>query len=215
MISFSKPLHILPLILLWGITVPAQIAPNDNSPDSSKAPVQRLLEENDFFRVINLELAAGQATTISDRGQDAIAVTLLGKKLVTRDGQSNMTSPLPEGEVRFVNRGNRMVVSNQGEGAAEVVVAFLKHHFDAEVRPCAEPRRCTRPIQTSVSQIGESTLLLTSGFITAYRHRLDKGGTLASSYYSSTGKDHLLLIAISDIEANFDGQEERLSGGQI
>lgn len=202
-------------MLLCGVTVSAQIAPNDANQEPSKTPAQRVLDENDFFRVIRLQLTAGQATTISGRGQDSIVVALLGKNLVARDVQGNASSQLPQGEVRFVSRGSPIVILNVGEDPAEIVAAFLKHHFDAEVRPCVEPHKCTRPIETGAKQIGESTLLFTSGFIVAYRHRLERGGTLVSSYYSSSGKDHLLLVAMSDLQANFDGEEERFTEGQV
>ena len=64
------------------------------------------------------------------------------------------------------------------------------------------------------STIGETTSLFTNGFVTAYRHRLDPRATLASSYFSTKGKDHLLLIALTDLHANFDGSDEALKVGQ-
>ena len=64
------------------------------------------------------------------------------------------------------------------------------------------------------ASIGETTSLFTNGFITAYRHRIERGGTLSSSYFSPRGKDHLLVIALSEMQANFDGVEETLARGQ-
>lgn len=75
--------------------------------------------------------------------------------------------------------------------------------------------KCTHPIQSGPAQIGQSTTLFTNGFITAYRHHLVKGADLSSSYYSSSGVDHLLLVALTDLRANFDGAEEQLRAGQV
>jgi hypothetical protein len=64
------------------------------------------------------------------------------------------------------------------------------------------------------NEIGETTSLFTNGFITAYQHRLVVRGTLTSTYYSTKGKDHLLLIPLTNLRANFDGTEENLKQGQ-
>jgi len=73
-----------------------------------------------------------------------------------------------------------------------------------------QPSDCDGP-----AEIGETTLLFTNGFVMAYRHRLQSGGTLSSSYYSSASRDHLLFIALSDVHASFDGEDEQLKAGQV
>jgi hypothetical protein len=64
------------------------------------------------------------------------------------------------------------------------------------------------------SEIGDTTSLFTNGFIPAYRHRLVVRGARTSRYYSTKGKDHLLLIPLTNLRANFDGTEENLKQGQ-
>jgi hypothetical protein len=58
-------------------------------------------------------------------------------------------------------------------------------------------------------------MLFTSGFVTAYKHDLLPGGTLSSSYFSSRGKDHLMLVPLTVLRASFDGTEEDLKAGQV
>lgn len=74
--------------------------------------------------------------------------------------------------------------------------------------------KCSRPIRMGPNEIGETTSLFRNGFITAYRHRLVVRGTLTSTYYSTKGKDHLLLIPLTNLRTNFDGREENLKQGQ-
>jgi hypothetical protein len=77
------------------------------------------------------------------------------------------------------------------------------------VRTCVEPRKCSRPIRMGPNEIGEMTSLFTNRFITAYRHRLVVRRTLTSTYYSTKGKDHLLLIPLTNLRT-----EENLKQGQ-
>lgn len=190
----------------------AQPQVNGTASGPSKAAA---LDENDFFRVSRMEIEPGKSATIGDRTRDLIIVPVAGGDLSATGTHSNTTGRLSNDEVRFEGRGTQIVVSNNNQIPARLIIADLQRHFDAEIRPCVEPHKCTHPIQTGPAQIGQSTLLFTSGFITAYSYRLDRGGTLASSYYSSNGKDHLLLIARTELQATFDGQEQQLLAGQV
>ena len=64
-------------------------------------------------------------------------------------------------------------------------------------------------------EIGTSTSLFTNGFITAYRDRIDRGGTLSTSYYSTKGAHHLMFVALEDLHADFDGTQQDLKRGQV
>lgn len=96
-----------------------------------------------------------------------------------------------------------------------MIVVELSRHWDAEMRLCTEPKTCAHPIRVGGFEIGQTTSLFSNGFVTAYRHRMERGGTLATSYYSPKRKHHLLLIAAADLEANFDGSEQKLKRGQV
>lgn len=124
------------------------------------------------------------------------------------------TVNLKDGEARFLPVGNPPHLVNSGGGTVAVLIVELKQHWDAEMRVCSEPAKCTRPIRMGEYSIGETTSLFTNGFVTAYRHRLERGGTLSSSYFSTKGKDHLLLIALTDLHVSFDGNDETLKAGQ-
>jgi hypothetical protein len=64
------------------------------------------------------------------------------------------------------------------------------------------------------SAVAWTTTLFSNGFVTAMRHKMVRGGTLSSSYYSAKGSDHILLIPITELQGNFGGLDEQLKAGQ-
>jgi len=187
--------------------------PDEASP-SSEPLRERMLDENEFFRVSRLDAPIGKVALIGSHKRDLIVIALSEISL-SAHSQSVTPVPLPEGAVRFVSGETPSAVSSSSAASAQVVVADLKQHWDAEIRECKEPKKCSHPIVMGPAEIGETTLLFTNGFVMAYRHRLQSGGTLSSSYYSSASRDHLLFIALSDVHASFDGEDEQLKAGQV
>ena len=122
---------------------------------------------------------------------------------------------LIDGDVRFVGRDSHASLIHSGANLAQVLLIGLKRHWDAEIRLCGFPQTCVRPIRAGGQQIGQSESLFTNGFVTAYRHRIDKGGTLSSSYYSKKATHHLMLVALDDLQAIFEGTEQELKRGQV
>jgi len=178
------------------------------------APVSRRpLDENPHYLVSRVELVHGAETQIQHENRDLVIVALTDATLTPSKGADAET--LKSGDVRFIARDAYAKILNSQDKPAEALAIELKHHWDAEMRPCTEPMKCTRPIRMGSDEIGETTSLFTNGFITAYSHRLVLGGTLTSSYFSSKGKDHLLLVALTDLRAVFDGTEENLKRGQV
>jgi len=137
-----------------------------------------------------------------------------GEGLILSIGKASEADHLKEGEAQFVPMANPAKVVNSTSTMAQVLIVELKQHWENAVHACSLPSKCKRPIVIGDIPIGETTTLFTNGFVTAYQHRLDKGGTLSSSYFSATGKDHVLLIALSDLHVSFDGSEEVLKAGQ-
>lgn len=126
------------------------------------------------------------------------------------------TSPdISPGDAEFVERGAHATISKADVSPGEFLVVTLKRHWDTDIRRCTEPKRCTHSIRAGGLAIGQSRSLFGNGVITAYSHQLDRGGTLASSYFSSTGQAHLLLVALTDLQASFDGQDENFKAGQV
>ena len=180
---------------------------------SVSGPDSQLAEENEYFRVTKVQLPPGTAGEVGHRDRDAVFLTL-GKGLTVSREKTGASDDLREGEVRFLPRESSLQIANTGTSLTQLLVVELKRHWDGEIRPCSEFSKCTRPIRIRDLTIGETTSVFTNGFITSYRHRLDRGGTLSSSYFSSKGKNHVLLIALTGLQANFDGAEESLQRGQ-
>lgn len=174
----------------------------------------QLLEENPHFKVSRVAVASGSSANIDRHGHDGILVSL-GIGLSLTQGKGPEARNLKDGEVWFLPLTLPAKVANSADGPTQILVVELKRHWDVEVRTCSEPSKCTRPVMIGEFAIGETTSIFTNGFISAYQHRLDAGGTLSSSYFSARGKDHLLLIALADLRADFDGTEERLKAGQV
>jgi hypothetical protein len=62
--------------------------------------------------------------------------------------------------------------------------------------------------------IAWTTTLFTNGFVTAATHKLARGGTLTSSYYTSKGTDEILVVPFTDLDVSFGGNEESLKASQ-
>jgi hypothetical protein len=197
-------------------TAPAQVRTETPEPSSAaETRSVRLLEENKYYRASLLELPAGARDVGVPSSHEVVVIVITGDAIVFTSSENSVPVTLSPGEVRFVKKGLHPVLANNAQNPAQVIFAALQQSWGAEIRACAEPMKCTHPIQTGPTQIGQSTTLFTNGFITAYRHYLVKGGDLSSSYFSSNGVDHLLLVALTDLRANFDGVEEQLTAGQV
>lgn len=192
----------------------AQVHAVEDQPASQTASEEyELLEENDFFRISRWEVAAGQTASIVDKRDFIVIAQSEVEARIKRPGEATVL--MSQGGVRFVPRGEQLTIENPDIKPAKVLIAVIKNHWDAGIRECIEPKKCSHPIRTGSLEIGESTLLFTNGFLTAYSYRLDRSGTLDTSYYSSRAKDHLVLFALTDLDASLDGQDEQLKAGQV
>ncbi len=82
------------------------------------------------------------------------------------------------------------------------------------MKACSTPSNCTRPVRVGSIQVGETTTLISNGFVTVMRHRLGRGGTLQSSYYSAKGVDYVIIVPVTDIDASIGALNEHLLRGQ-
>lgn len=203
-------------LLLFLFTIPMARPQNQISQPAKPADMSgpQVLDENEFFRAMGVDLSPGSKIDKVNNNLDQVIVVLSGSGLTISAQQKSDTTILSQSDAHFLKARSRLTIANSGENSARVVSIGRKQHWDADVRICGEPMKCTRPIQLGSAEIGHSTLLFTNGFLTAYRHDLIVGGTLSSSYFSSRGKDHLLLIPLTDLHANFDGIDEELKAGK-
>jgi hypothetical protein len=206
---------------LFCLTLGAHVAAQTGGATDVGAPTgksvsdteSQIIEENQYFRVFRAELGAGAATPIEQHGRDTVLVAL-GDGLTLSAPKTAESIILKDGEAQFLSRGSGPRVANSANSAVQLLVVELKQHWDAEVRACSEPTKCTRPVRMGELSIGETTSLFTNGFVTGYQHRLDRGGTLSSSYFTARGKDHILIIALTYLQVNLDGSDQELRAGE-
>jgi hypothetical protein len=173
-----------------------------------------LLDENAYYSAAMIDLPVGADTQIRQIKRDVVIAVVGGGPLNLIFSKSPNAEQIATDEVRFLARDTDLRILNSSDKPSQALVIELKQHWDAEVRTCVEPMKCSRPVRMGPSEIGDTTSLFTNGFIPAYRHRLVVRGARTSRYYSTKGKDHLLLIPLTNLRANFDGTEENLKQGQ-
>jgi len=204
---------VLALLALLAVTAWAQIKCGvQPSPDTANS--FQLLEDNESYRVQRFDFDKDSRVSLTQHKNDFIVIAL-GEGLGLSSANDGHLEKLADGDVRFLERSTTETLLHQGTTVAQAVVIALKQHWDTDVRPCAEPKSCSRPIRAGGREIGQSESLFTNGFLTAYRHRMDRGGTLSTSYYSKNGTHHLMLVALDDLHANFEGTDQELRRGQV
>jgi len=204
--------------VIFSLSAVAQIKNEPTSKEEGPATLAttrgQVVDENAYYRIPRLDLAPGAEMQLRQHNRDIVFVVLGGDGLVLTPPKSSEPEKLTDGEARFFRSGVNPRIANPIGKLSQALLIELKQHWDAEIRPCTEPMKCTRPIRMGELQIGETTSLFTNGFVSAYRHRLASGATLTSSYFSATGKDHLLLVPLTALRANFGGTDEALRRGQ-
>jgi len=148
-----------------------------------------LLDGNAYYSAAMIDLPFGADTQIRQIKRDVVIAVVGGGPLSLIFSKSPNAEQIATDEVRFLARDTDLRILNSSDKASQALVIELKQHWDAEVRTFVEPMKCSRPVRMGPNEIGDTTSLFTNGFITAYRR-----GTLTSTYYSTKGKDHLLLI---------------------
>lgn len=202
-----RPIVTWLLAALILIAMPATVAAQDKRNETSSQIAVKLVLENDFVRVNRYE-GSTDASPDERLNDDAVLVRIAtGKDLDPAGG--NYGQP----EIRFVPRGQSL--QQAGFSAAETfLLVELKGHWDAEVKTCAAPLTCSRVIKAGTEEIGETRSLFTNGFISGFFHRLERGATLSSSYYSASGADRIVYVPLTDLKVNFGGRDEVLKTGQ-
>ena len=176
-----------------------------------------LVLENEYVRVFHVEVAPHEETLYHRHDMDYVFVTL-GDSVVesVRVGEKPVRLELKDGDTRFTKGGFAHKAVNLRDKPFVNVTVEVKKHFDAEMKICADQlgATCTRDIKVGDEKIGETTKVFTNGFITVMTHHLMPHGTLTSTYYSSRGKDGVLLVPLTDMKALVGGVEENLKAGQ-
>ena len=121
---------------------------------------------------------------------------------------------LDEGQVTLFKIHTPVVLENAGDNSLSEIIVELKQHWDTEFRSCAAPAHCTHETGAGGPAFARTTTLFSNGFVTVMDHKVGRGGTLSSSYYSARGSDRILLVALTNLHANFDGIDQQLETGQ-
>jgi hypothetical protein len=160
---------------------------------SSQAP--QVVLDNEFVRVVRVT-ASAVSTRAIDEKNDTVVVRLQDET------------------ARFVPKGSPFEGLSGTDSSAPELLIGIKRHWNAEMRPCAYPMKCTRETVVGNEPIAWTTTLFTNGFVTATTHKVGRGGTLTSSYYTAKGTDRIVFVPFTDIKASFGGIEEILKAGQ-
>lgn len=199
-------------VILLVAMLASAIAWQQPAPESTGS---QLAAENAYYRATRIQLEPKSVIPVPPHGNDVVVILPGPDAVQLTSGPVAQPIELKDGDVRFLDRKQHFTLQNAADTAVQVLVVELRQHWDSEIRICSEFAKCSRAIRMGNLEIGETTSLFTNGFVTAYRHRLVSRGTLTSSYFSSRGKSHLLLIPLTDLRANFDGIDEELKGGQV
>jgi hypothetical protein len=166
-------------------------------PQADPAHNPQLINENFAARVFKVDTPPGPIALPSQK-KDNFVIQLSG------DGDA---------KVVFVPMGSNL--SPVAALQTHAIIVELSRHWDAEMKACSFPASCVRPIKMGGNEIGSTETLFTNGFVSAFRHRIDAGGTLTSSYYSAKGKDRIIFIPLTAVHVSFDGAEEDLKPEQV
>lgn len=158
-------------------------------------PTPQLVLENDFVRIRRVTIPAKGNFSVAEKNE-AVVVRL--------DDET----------AQFIPKGEQVTVSNATDHESVELLLELKKHWNAEMRWCRFPKTCTRETKISEEPIAWTTTLFTNGFVTATTHKVVRGGTLTSSYYTSKGFDSIVLIPFTDLNVNLSGINENLKAGQ-
>jgi hypothetical protein len=158
-------------------------------------PQTQLVLENEFVRVSRITIPPKGEFKVAE-SNDAVVVRLQGES------------------AQFVPKGEPVTETNATDRDEVELLVELKKHWDVEMRPCSFPKTCTRETKMGQEPIAWTTTLFTNGFMTATMHKVVRGGTLTSSYYTAKGSDKIVLIPFTDVDVNFSGTEENLKPGQ-
>jgi hypothetical protein len=179
------------IILIYALALVLGTSANAQSHN----PSPQLLLDNDFVRVSRIVIAAKSDITIQEK-TDAVLVRVLDET------------------ARFIPAGTSVRDANAGDQAAVELLVTLKKHWDAEMHTCSYPKQCVHETQMAGQTIAWTTTLFSNGFISAATHKLDRGGSLTSSYYTAKGSDKILIIPFTSVDFNFGGAEESLKPGE-
>jgi hypothetical protein len=181
----------------------------------SSNPNVELLIENAEVKVTRYTGSPGQVVEVKASGGDAVVVPAGAVSWAPSPADSSPLSAV-RGDAIFVAEGNHVYVrQSEAESSFVLYGIDLKHHWQSTLRKCEEPKECARPITIAGQVIGETRKLFTNNYVSAFRHELEKDGTLNSSYFTSRGTDHVLFIALTRLAANFSGEELKLDAGQV
>jgi hypothetical protein len=178
------------------------------------APESKVLLDNPEVRVTRFDVGRDAFKVKADDGD--VVVVAAGEVKFTPALEANSEFLMHAGEARYVVQGSHPEVYCGAETTSCAVYAVdLRHHWQSTLRICEEPKQCSRQIKVGDMVIGETRQLFTNNYVSAYRHELEKGGTLNSSYFTSHGTDHVVFLALTPLTASFAEEQLNLAAGQV
>jgi hypothetical protein len=167
----------------------------------------RVLFENKYFRASSLIVAKDTPQKIVPK-QHALLIVPINEMNLSE------STTLPAGSVLYVPQGSKWLSLASTSVPSKVVVVELLQNYD-DVQACAAPKQCTRPIRFGEGEVGETASLFRGGGLTVDRHRIVPGASLTSNYFTAHMQSHVLLVALTDVDASFGGDAQALTPGNV
>jgi hypothetical protein len=117
-------------------------------------------------------------------------------------------------DVRYLKSHADPLMLTARTSSGQFLIVELNQEFE-RVEECAAPKQCDRTIHTAGQDVGKTTLILSGGGLTVQRHSLVEGASLTSSYYTSNLKSHVLIVPLTAMDANFNGDQQDLRAGHV
>lgn len=204
--------YLLLVLMLFESAVLAQSKPPIKKvlPEPIAPLAGSLVLENEFVRVVRPDAGAGVDEIRGRTATDIVIIPL--SEIQLTDGEKPAET-YGKGIASFVAAKSPFTVRLNKDGAPPLLVQ-LKKDWGTQLKRCAEPMTCVRPIKMSNEEIGQTRLLFNNGYLTGTLYTLVKGASLTSTYYSARGTDHLLFVPLVDAQVNFSGTPEQFRAGQ-
>lgn len=105
--------------------------------------VRLLLDENAYYSAAMIDLPVGADTQIRQIKRDVVIAVVGGGPLNLIFSKSPNAEQIATDEVRFLARDTDLRILNSSDKPSQALVIELKQHWDAEVRTCVEPMKCS------------------------------------------------------------------------
>jgi len=190
------------------VPVAAQQEPQQTPPQNWQAGVT-----TKYVRVSTVDLPVKGHAYRPLLHTDAVIVDAEGSVMMSASNQQPLD--LMQGNMQYLKAPTMIRLLNNGTTPARVVAIELLKDWKAPVKPCAPPEVCARDINTGGKKVGETATFFGNGYVTAEWNGMNAGGTLDGTDPASKGKEFLLFIPLTGMDATINGKPAKMNAGGV